>query len=177
MRKLDTAQSNLTATLDHIRLVVSCGSCVAGVRAALDAGDYDALAGHIATYQDLMETAGGSGGDGALERQLERGGDAGAVVAAARDKLLTVTRQHVREALAAQDAAAALRWLRLYKPLQLPDEGMAATLQFITRHATLCSRLGATELLVPRFCLSVAHVARSAPLCCIWHQPCHGEQT
>lgn len=136
VRKLDTAQANLTATLGHIRLVVSCGSCVAGVRAALDAGDYDALAEHIAGYQELMASAGGAGGDGALERQLERGGDAGAIVARARERLLEVTRQHVKEALAAQDAPAALRWLRLYKPLQLPDEGMAAALQFVKRCAS-----------------------------------------
>jgi hypothetical protein len=132
------------ATIEHIQLVVSSGACISAVRKALDAGDFEALAESISSYQQLVQQAGQTeGADGprlsTLSAQLEQGKPADIVVIAAREKLLQHVRQGVQSTLQAQDADAAFRYLKLYKPLELPDEGMAAALSFVKRCACMAS--------------------------------------
>jgi conserved oligomeric Golgi complex subunit 4 len=124
VRRLDTAQANLTSAIDKINLVISRGGCISAVQTALDAQDYEALADHIAEYQQLEQRQSDLPARGSTEN-----GDV--IVSTAREKLLGVVRDQVKDALQAQDSAAAARFIKLYKPLDLPEEGMSAGLTFV----------------------------------------------
>jgi hypothetical protein len=139
VRRLDVAQTNLVATIEHIQLVVSSGACISAVRRALDSDDFEALAESISSYQQLMQQAGDTKGprESTASTALDLGQPADAVVMAAREKLLEHVRQGVKSTLQAQDADAASRYLKLYRPLELPEEGIAAALSFVKRYARL----------------------------------------
>ena len=130
VRRLDTAQANLAATIDRIQLITSCAATTAAVQSALDARDYESLATHISEYQELQHQQATAGGE--LPAQVQAGSK---VVAQARETLLNVVREKVKAALDARDSDAAASFLKLYKPLQLPDEGMSASLSFVQRCA------------------------------------------
>lgn len=54
VRRLDTAQGNLTATIARIDAMTRCSACVAAVRAARQAKDWAALAERISEYQAMQ---------------------------------------------------------------------------------------------------------------------------
>ncbi len=58
VRELDTAQSRINDTLQRISLVVDRSAAVAGIRAALEAGDYEAAAEHVSKYLGLEQRFG-----------------------------------------------------------------------------------------------------------------------
>lgn len=179
VRRLDTAQSNLEATLRHIDVITRARASTAAVQTALDAHDWHALAEHISAYQDLqnqqqrhahgstplMDSHPGSTAGGGMQRGLDGSPDpttpaqvhgSDAVIAAARERLLAVVRDKVKASLAAGNATAAAEFLQLYKPLGLPDEGMAAAVSFIQR----CCRLS-----------SSVKVLRNAQAAFVWVAP------
>jgi hypothetical protein len=55
VRRLDTAQANLTATIERIDAVIRCSACTAAVQAARQAQDWEALAERISEYQDMQQ--------------------------------------------------------------------------------------------------------------------------
>lgn len=130
VRKLDTAQSNLVATIEQIKLALECGTCVSAVQAALDSQDYEAAAARISEYQSLQDQL-PSGP--AVPAALPSAAYADQVVGRAREKLLEVVRDKVGAAREAGDLSAMLRFLKLYKPLDVPQEGMAAAISFVRR--------------------------------------------
>lgn len=134
VRRLDSAQANIAAVLKRIDLVLSSDACIAAIRSALDAGDFPTLAEQISSYQQMQRAPGGGG---ATPRAPVAAADA--VVAQATEKLLAVVREEVKAAMAAGDAAAAVRFLKLYKPLDMPEEGLAAAVSFVKKCATPCS--------------------------------------
>ena len=131
VRKLDTAQANLVATIDRIKLALECGTCVSAVQAALDSQDYEAAAARISEYQSLQDQLPGGS---SVPISLPSTAYADQVVSRAREKLLEVVRAKVGTAREAGDLGAMLRFLKLYKPLDVPQEGMAAALSFVRRY-------------------------------------------
>ena len=160
VRRLDTAQANLTATIARIHLITSCGATTAAVQAALEARDYEALASHISVYQEMQQQQQQAGGQ--VPEQV-RNGDA--IVADAREQLLTVVRVKVKAALDARDSDAAASFLKLYKPLQLPDEGMSASLSFVQRCAARSRAHSCATA------LAFAACSNNTAACC-WHVNC-----
>lgn len=130
VRNLDTAQSNLVATIDRIKLALECGTCVSAIQAALDQQDYEAAAARIGEYQNLQDQLPGGA---VVATALPSAAYADQVVSRAREKLLEVVRERVGSAREAGDLSAMLRFLKLYKPLDVPQEGMAAALSFVRR--------------------------------------------
>lgn len=130
VRRLDTAQSNLISTIDRIRRALDSGTCITAVQNALDAQDYEAAAANICRYQQLQEQ---SPNGNALPRGTPGSTYADHVVAQARDKLLVVVREKIADACHSRDMQGVLRFLQLYKPLNVPQEGMAAALAFVRR--------------------------------------------
>lgn len=135
VRRLDTAQSNLLSTIDRIRRALDSGTCITAVQSALDAQDYEAAAANISKYQQLQEQ---SPSGSALPRGTPGSTYADHVVSQARDKLLVVVREKIAAACESRDMKGVLRFLQLYKPLNVPQEGMAAALAFVRR----CARFG-----------------------------------
>jgi conserved oligomeric Golgi complex subunit 4 len=134
VRRLDTAQSNLISTIDRIRRALDSGTCITAVQSALDAQDYEAAAANISRYQQLQEQAPNGH---ALPRGTPGSTYADHVVAQAREKLLVVVREKIAAACESRDMKGVLRFLQLYKPLNVPQEGMAAALAFVRRCAFL----------------------------------------
>jgi conserved oligomeric Golgi complex subunit 4 len=132
VRRLDTAQNNLISTIDRIQRALDSGTCISAVQSALDAQDYEAAAANIGKYQQLQEQ---SPNGSVLPRGVPGAAYANQVVAQAREKLLVVVRDNVAAACAERDAKGMLRFLQLYKPLNVPQEGMSAALSFIRRCA------------------------------------------
>jgi hypothetical protein len=130
VRRLDTAQSNLISTIDLIRRALDSGTCITAVQRALDAQDYEAAAANISRYQQLLDQCPNGH---ALPRGTPGSAYADHVVAQARDKLLLVVREKIAAACESRDMAGMLRFLQLYKPLNVPQEGMAAALAFVRR--------------------------------------------
>lgn len=109
---------------------MECGTCVSAVQAALDSQDYEAAAARISEYQGLQEQLPGGT---SVPVPLPSAAYADQVVDRAREKLLEVVRERVGAAREAGDLSAMLRFLKLYKPLDVPQEGMAAALSFVRR--------------------------------------------
>ena len=141
VRRLDTAQSNLLSTIDRIRRALDSGTCITAVQSALDAQDYEAAAANISKYQQLQEQ---SPSGSALPRGTPGSTYADHVVSQARDKLLVVVREKIAAACESRDMKGVLRFLQLYKPLNVPQEGMAAALAFVRR----CARFGSPPVKV-----------------------------
>ena len=135
VRRLDTAQSNLLSTIDRIRRALDSGTCITAVQSALDAQDYEAAAANIGKYQLLQEQ---SPSGSALPRGTPGSTYADHVVSQARDRLLVVVREKIAAACESRDMKGVLRFLQLYKPLNVPQEGMAAALAFVRRCESLC---------------------------------------
>lgn len=142
VRVLDTAQANLVATLNKIDLVITRSDCVSGVQAALDAGNYELAAQHISTYQDLDQ-------DAASLADSDDQGEQAAVLKRARTELVVLVRTKLQQGVEEQDTASVLRFLKLYKPLRMPDEGLRVCTSFLRRCASpsgwrgssVCSRI------------------------------------
>ena len=58
VRELDTAQSRIHSTLARINIMVDRTSAISGVRAALNAEDYEAAAQHVQSFLSLEQRFG-----------------------------------------------------------------------------------------------------------------------
>ena len=115
VRQLDCAQSRVHETLAHITATLGRTEAVEGLRRALDRGDYERAAAHVAEFRDLearFVSAPAKADDRALAEQA-------ATVAAARDKLRVVVHDRLEVAARAGDHPGVVRFLRLHKPLGL----------------------------------------------------------
>ncbi|GBF96968.1 hypothetical protein Rsub_09048 [Raphidocelis subcapitata] len=115
VRRLDTAQSRVRAALALVDLILDRTSCVSGVQGAMAGGDFEAAAGHIATFLDLERRLAGAAGalsddTGQVEEQRQ-------LLLAAKARLEAIVAARLEEAVAARDHAAVTRFVRLHRPL------------------------------------------------------------
>lgn len=133
VRELDTAQGNVLRAVGRLQAMMDRTSCLEGVSQAMAAEDYERAAAFVADFTALQEELGGggsglggesSGGEAQLSEQEARMGEA-------REKLTGVVRARLAAARERRDAAAALRFARLFPQLGLTEEGLQAYLSFL----------------------------------------------
>uniref|UniRef100_A0A7S0RYR1 Conserved oligomeric Golgi complex subunit 4 n=1 Tax=Chlamydomonas leiostraca TaxID=1034604 RepID=A0A7S0RYR1_9CHLO len=128
VRRLDTAQTRVNDVLGQINLILDRTAAINGVTAALEAEDYEAAAGHVATFMTLEATLGGSALTGLDAGQVESQRQ---VLLDAKAQLERVVSARLDEAVARRDVAAAARFSKLLKPLGQPEEGLRRFTEFL----------------------------------------------
>jgi hypothetical protein len=157
VRRLDTAQRNVVATIDRITLLLTSRSCVAAIQSALNDGRYEEAAEAVGEYQRLMHDASKGAGHCGWEAELPGGG--GEIVKSARERLLEVVRERVAAAESEGSLGAVGEIIRLYQPLDVGEEGLEVTKSFLRRCAL---SLRSPTCSPPGGCF--AHEAFSVPL-------------
>lgn len=150
VRELDLAQSRVQATLQRIDVIVDRASCIDGARQALEAGDYEGAAACVHTFLQLDRDEEEEEGELVQQRQQYRGGggEGGGGDAAeqrrqlleSKEKLEALVRGKLAEAVEAQDHAAVVRFVRLYPPLGLHQDGLRAYVAYLRKVLTARAR-------------------------------------
>ncbi|KAF8060573.1 COG4 [Scenedesmus sp. PABB004] len=132
VRALDAQAGAVGETLELIGLILDRTHCVSGVQQAMAAGDYDAAAGHIATFLALearlaasgAAAAGGGADAGQAEEQRQ-------LLLSAKAQLEGVVSQRLEDAVGARDHAAVLRFVLIHKPLAAPERGVSRYVDYM----------------------------------------------
>jgi len=119
VRRLDGVQARVRDTLALVDLILDRTSCVSGVQGAMQAGDFEAAAGFIATFLELERRL--AGAEGALSDDTGQVEEQRQLLLSAKGQLEGVVAARLDEAVAARDHAAAMRFIRLHKPLGSPQ--------------------------------------------------------
>jgi hypothetical protein len=117
--RLDAVQGRVRDALGLVDLILDRTSCVSGVQAAMAGGDFEAAAGFIATFLDLERRLAGAAGalsddTGQVEEQRQ-------LLLGAKGQLEAVIAARLDDAVAARDHAAVMRFVKLHKPLGIPQ--------------------------------------------------------
>jgi hypothetical protein len=121
VRRLDGVQVRVRAALALVDLILDRTGCVSGVQGAMQAGDFEAAAGFIATFLELERRLAGAAGalsddTGQVEEQRQ-------LLLGAKGQLEGVVAARLDAAVAARDHAAVMRFVKLHKPLGSPQVG------------------------------------------------------
>ncbi|KNC47766.1 uncharacterized protein AMSG_03993 [Thecamonas trahens ATCC 50062] len=112
VRELNTALERIDATLESVTEILNLKYCVEGISAAMDAADYEQAATYVAKYAAFDEAV------------LEQTSTEALVEAQAR--LKTEVSSQFAAAVEALDRDAVLRFGKLFAPIGLQAEGVAA---------------------------------------------------
>ncbi|XP_043721623.1 conserved oligomeric Golgi complex subunit 4-like [Telopea speciosissima] len=129
VRELDLAQSRVQSTLSRIDAIVERGNCIEGVKNALETEDYEAAAQYVRTFLQIDETYMDSGSD-----QREQ-------LLASKKQLEGIVRRRLSDAVDQRDHPTILRFVRLFSPLGLEDEGLQVYVAYLRKVIALRSRL------------------------------------
>jgi hypothetical protein len=122
VRELDLAQSRVQSTLARIDAIVDRTNCINGAKQALEVEDYETAAKYVETFLQLDAEFDEAGLDS----------DAGKVTGAeqrrqmleSKQKLERIIRKKLAAAIEAKDHANVVRFVKLYPPLRLQEEGV-----------------------------------------------------
>mmetsp|Transcript_11124 Transcript_11124/g.40774 ORF Transcript_11124/g.40774 Transcript_11124/m.40774 type:complete len:733 (+) Transcript_11124:60-2258(+) len=119
VKELDLAQSRVQATIDSINSIVDRANCINGVSTALQAGDFEAAAEYVETFERV------SGNGPEVVADAEGGSkDQRESIAASKRELIEIIRSRFSQAAEKNDHAQVLRFCKLFKPLGLREEGL-----------------------------------------------------
>ncbi|KAK9819498.1 hypothetical protein WJX81_007056 [Elliptochloris bilobata] len=132
VRELDTAQSRIHATLARINIMVDRTAAINGVRAALEAEDYEAAARHVQAFLALEQRF------GPIHDELDskQAQEQRRVLEEAQARLQAVVRERLEEARGRRDHATILRFTRLFPLLGMPDEGLRWFVDYLRQLVT-----------------------------------------
>ncbi|KAA0039804.1 conserved oligomeric Golgi complex subunit 4 [Cucumis melo var. makuwa] len=129
VRDLDLAQSRVNSTLLRIDAIVERGNCIEGVKKALDSEDYESAAKYVQTFLQIDDKYKDSGSD-QREQLLE-----------SKKLLEGIVRKRLSAAVDQRDHAMILRFIRLYSPLGLEEEGLQVYVGYLKKVIGMRSRL------------------------------------
>ncbi|KAF5733385.1 conserved oligomeric Golgi complex subunit 4 [Tripterygium wilfordii] len=129
VRELDLAQSRVNSTLSRIDAIVERGSCLDGVRNALDSQDYESAAKYVQTFLQIDAKYKDSTSD-----QREQ-------LLACKKQLEGIVRKQLSAAVDQRDHPTILRFIRLYQPLGLEEEGLQVYVGYLKKVIAMRSRL------------------------------------
>ncbi|XP_057423899.1 conserved oligomeric Golgi complex subunit 4 [Lotus japonicus] len=136
VRELDLAQSRVRSTLHRIDAVVERGNCLDGVLRALDEEDYESAARYVQTFLQIDAQFKDSGSD---QIQRER-------LMTAKKQLEGIVRKKLSSAVDQRDHNAILRFVRLYTPLGLEEEGLQVYVGYLKKVIGMRSRMEFEQL-------------------------------
>lgn len=134
VRELDLAQSRVNSTLLHLDAIVERNNCIDGVKKALGLEDFEAAAKCVQTF---------------LQIDAKYGRDARGweQMMASKRQLESIVRKRLSAAIDQRDHPTVLRFIRLYSPLALEDEGLQAYVGYLKKVISMRSRLEFDQLL------------------------------
>ncbi|EEF47059.1 conserved hypothetical protein [Ricinus communis] len=134
VRELDLAQSRVNITLSRIDAIVERGNCIDGVKNALESEDYEAAANYVQTFLQIDAKYKDSGSD--LRDQL----------LASKKQLEGIVRKRLAIAVDQRDHQTILRFIRLFSPLGLEEEGLQVYVGYLKKVISMRSRLEFEQL-------------------------------
>lgn len=129
VRELDFAQSRVKSTLRRLDAIVERGSCIDGVKKALESEDYEAAANYVQTFLQIDEEYRDSGSD-----QMEQ-------LSESKRKLEAIVKRRLAAAVDQRDHPTILRFVRLYTPLGLAVEGLQVYVGYLRKVIGMRSRV------------------------------------
>ncbi|XP_030488654.2 conserved oligomeric Golgi complex subunit 4 [Cannabis sativa] len=129
VRELDFAQSRVKSTLQRLDAIVERGNCIDGVKKALESEDYEAAANYVQTFLQIDDKYKDSGSD-QREQLIE-----------SKKKLEGIVRKRLLAAVDQRDHATILRFIQLYTPLGLEEEGLQVYVGYLRKVIGMRSRL------------------------------------
>ncbi|MBA0854588.1 hypothetical protein Goshw_002169 [Gossypium schwendimanii] len=128
VRELDLAQSRVNSTLLRIDAIVERGNCIDGVKSALDAEDYESATNYVRTFLEIDNKFKDSGSD-----QREQ-------LLASKKQLEGIVKKKLMAAVDQRDHATILRFIKLYSPLGLEEEGLQVYVGYLKKVIGMRSR-------------------------------------
>ncbi|KAK9275381.1 hypothetical protein L1049_022645 [Liquidambar formosana] len=129
VRELDLAQSRVNSTLLRIDAIVERGNCIEGVKKALESEDFEYAAKYVQTFLQIDAKYKDSGSD-----QREQ-------LLASKKQLEGIVRKRLSAAVDQRDHPTILRFIRLYSPLGLEEEGLQVYVGYLKKVIAMRSRL------------------------------------
>ncbi|KAA8532647.1 hypothetical protein F0562_032537 [Nyssa sinensis] len=134
VRELDLAQSRVNETVLRIDAIVERGNCIDGVKKALETEDFESAAKYVQTFLQLDAKYKDSGSD-----QREQ-------LLASKKQLEGIVRRRLSAAVDQRDHPTILRFIRLYSPLGLEEEGLQVYVNYLKKVIAMRSRLEFEQL-------------------------------
>ncbi|KAK2980427.1 hypothetical protein RJ640_007028 [Escallonia rubra] len=136
VRELDLTQSRVSHTLLRIDAIVERTACIDGVKKALAFEDFESAATFVQTFLQIDSKYRDSASDQreqllASKKQLES---------------MSIVRKRLSAAVDQRDHATILRFVRLYPPLGLEEEGLQAYVGYLKKVVSMRSRLEFDQL-------------------------------
>lgn len=128
VRELDLAQSRVNETLLRIDAIVERSNCIDGVQKALDNEDFESAANYVQTFLQIDAKYKDSGSD---QREM---------LFASKKQLETIVRRRLSAAVDQRDHPTVLRFIRLYSPLALEEEGLQVYVSYLKKVISLRSK-------------------------------------
>ncbi|XXG66915.1 hypothetical protein AAC387_Pa06g0376 [Persea americana] len=135
VRELDLAQSRVHSTLSRIDAIVDRSNCLDGVKKALDTEDFESAARFVQTFLQIDARYKDSGSD-QREQLLE-----------SKRQLESIVRKRLSAAVDQRDHPTILRFVRLFSPLGLQQEGLQVYVTYLRKVIALRSRLEFEQLM------------------------------
>ncbi|MBA0869080.1 hypothetical protein Goshw_022968 [Gossypium schwendimanii] len=129
VRELDLAQSRVNSTLLRIDAIVERGNCIDGVKSALDAEDYESATEYVRTFLEIDDKFKDSESD--QRKQL----------LASKKLLEGIVKKKLTAAVDQRDHPTILRFIKLYSPLGLDEEGLQIYVGYLKKVIGMRSRL------------------------------------
>ncbi|KAL8122554.1 hypothetical protein AgCh_019043 [Apium graveolens] len=136
VRELDQAQSRVNHTLLRIDAIVERGNCLDGVRKALDNEDFESAAQFVQTFLQIDDKYKDPGGSDQRDQLL-----------AAKKQLQTIVRKRLSSAIDQRDHPVILRFIKLFSPLGLEEEGLQDYVTYLKKVISMRSRVELEQLL------------------------------
>ncbi|KAI3796646.1 hypothetical protein L1987_39324 [Smallanthus sonchifolius] len=134
VRELDLAQSRVNETLLRIDAIVERSNCIDGVQKALESEDFESAANYVQTFLQIDAKYKDSGSD---QREL---------LFASKKQLEGIVRRRLSAAVDQRDHAAVLRFIRLYSPLALEEEGLQVYVSYLKKVISVRSKVEFEQL-------------------------------
>lgn len=129
VRELDLAQSRVNSTLHRIDAIVERSNCIDGVNKALDSEDFESAANYVQTFFQIDAKYKDSG-----SHQREQ-------MLSFKKQLEGIVRKKLSAAVDQRDHAAILRFIRIFPPLGLEDEGLQVYVGYLKKVIAMRARM------------------------------------
>ncbi|XP_076924269.1 conserved oligomeric Golgi complex subunit 4-like [Bidens hawaiensis] len=134
VREIDLAQSRVHETLNRIDAIVERSDCISGVQKALETEDFESAADCVQRFLQIDAKYKDSGSD---QREM---------LVAAKRQLESIVRRRLAAAVDQRDHGAVIRFIRIYSPLSLEEEGLQAYVSYLKKVISVRSKLEFEQL-------------------------------
>lgn len=128
VRELDLAQSRVNETLLRIDAIVERDNCLEGVKEALDSEDFESAARFVQTFLQIDAKYKDSG---SVQREE---------LLAYKSQLESIVRKRLSSAVEHRDHPTILRFINLYSPLGLEEEGLQVYVGYLRKVISMRSK-------------------------------------